>query len=335
VRVCGLMRQPRIKVEPQTGDAVYHCMSRTVNGERLFDDLAREILRRQLWLVAEYCGVEILTYAILANHFHVLVLVPNQTNLPDDAELLRRYQLLYPKPTRYQAARLAVIQAELATNGPEAVTWRRRQLTLMGDISQFMKLFKQRFSIWFNKCHRRFGTLWSERFKSVLVEPQGDALRTVAAYIDLNLVRAGLVSDPKDGRYCGYAEAVAGHDKVRHGIMRVLGLADWNEAQATYRQLLYGTGSEAREHKHAIGREDFQRVLRQGGRLPLSEVLRCRVRYFSDGAVLGSKAFVALQLARYGQHSGHLQRPAPIAVPTVTDWGELTTLRRLRRDAIG
>jgi len=50
--------------------------------------------------------------------------------------------------------------------------------------------------------------------------------------------------------------------------------------------------------------------------------------------VLGSKAFVAVQLARYGQHSGHLQRPAPIAVPTVTDWGELTTLRRLRRNAI-
>ena len=329
------MRQPRIKVAPQTGDAVYHCMSRTVNGERLFDNQAREILRRQLWLVAEYCGVEVLTYAILANHFHVLVLVPHQTNPPDDTELLRRYQLLYPTPTRYQSARLAVIQAHLVTNGPEALIWRRRQLALMGDVSQFMKLLKQRFSIWFNKCHRRFGTLWAERFKSVLVEPLGDALRTMAAYIDLNLVRAGLVSDPKDGRYCGYAEAMAGHDKVRRGIMRVLGLADWNETQATYRQLLYGSGSEAREHKHAIGREDFQRVLRQGGRLPLSEVLRCRVRYFSDGAVLGSKAFVAIQLARYGQHSGRLQGTEPIAVPLVTDWGELTTLRRLRCDAIG
>ena len=329
------MREPRIKIEPQTGEAVYHCMSRTVNGEELFDDAAREILRRQLWLVAEYCGVEILTYAILANHFHVLALVPHQTIPPDDAELLRRYQLLYPQPTRYQSAHLAVIQAQLATNGPEAVLWRRRQLALMGDISPFMKLCKQRFSIWFNKCHRRFGTLWAERFKSVLVEPQGDALRTIAAYIDLNLVRAGFVSDPKDGRFCGYAEAVAGNETSRRGISRVLGLADWNEAQATYRQLLYGTGTEAREHKHAISGDDFQRVLREGGRLPLAEVLRCRVRYFSDGAVLGSKAFVAVQLARYGQRSGRLQGAEPIAVPALTDWGELTTLRSLRRNTIG
>lgn len=329
------MRQARIKVEPLGDEAVYHCISRTVNGERLLDDLAREILRRQLWLVAEYCGVEVLTYAILANHFHVLVRVPQQVRPPDDAELLRRYRLLYPQPTRYQSAKLAVIQAQLATNGPEAVAWRRRQLALMGDISPFMKLFKQRFSIWFNKRHRRFGTLWAERFKSILVEPQGTALPTMAAYIDLNHVRAGLVTDPKDGRFCGYAEAVAGHAQARRGLLRVLGLADWNDAQATYRQLLFGTGTEAREHKHAISPEHFQRVLRAGGRLPLAEVLRCRVRYFSDGAVLGSKAFVAVQLARYRKSSGRREAAEPIAVPAVTDWGDLTTLRRLRRDPIG
>ena len=143
------------------------------------------------------------------------------------------------------------------------------------------------------------------------------------------------MSDPKEGRFCGYAEAVAGNEKVRRGIARVLGLADWNEAQATYRQLLYGTGTEAREPKHAISGDDFQRVLREGGRLPLAEVLRCRVRYFSDGAVLGSKAFVAVQLARYGQRSGRLQGAEPIAVPALTDWGELTTLRSLRRNTIG
>jgi len=329
------MRQPRIKLDPQDGEAVYHCMSRTVNGQRLFDDTAREVLRRQLWLVAEYCGVEILTYAVLHNHFHVLALVPHQSVPPNDGELLRRYQLLYPKPTRYQASRLSVIQAQLATNGPEAVLWRRRQLALMGDISQFMKLLKQRFSIWFNKSHRRFGTLWSERFKSILIEPAGDALRATAAYVDLNLVRAGLVSDPKDGRFCGYAEAVAGKNMARRGLIRVLGLADWTEAHATYRLLLFGTGTVAREHKHTISTEQFQRILREGGRLPLAKVLRCRVRYFTDGAVLGSKAFVAEELARFCQRSGRRQGAEPIMVPAVTDWGALATLRGLRRVAIG
>jgi REP element-mobilizing transposase RayT len=328
------MRQPRIKVDPETDEAVYHCMTRVVNKERLFDDPAREILRRQLWLVAEYCGIEVLTYAILYNHFHVLVKVPRQAGVSDD-ELLRRYHLLYPTPTRYQIARLSVIQSQLATNGPEAVVWRRRQLSLMGDVSQYMKLLKQRFSIWFNRSHGRIGTLWCERFKSVLVEPQGNALRIMAAYIDLNLVRAGLATDPMDGRFCGYAEAVAGGEHARRGIMAVPGLTDWNEAQAAYRQGLFGTGAAIREHKHAITHEVCQRVMHEGGKLPLVDVLRCRVRYFSDGAVLGSQAFVATHLARYRQRTGRRERTAPHVLPAFTDWGDLATLRGLRRETLG
>ena len=328
------MRQARIKVDPDVDEAMYHCMTRVVNKERLFDDTAREVLRRQLWLVAEYCGVEVLTYAILSNHFHVLTRVPRRETL-SDSELLRRYQLLYPKPTRYQAARLSVIQIQLATNGPEAVVWRRRQMCLMGDVSQFMKLLKQRFSIWFNKSHGRIGTLWCERFKSVLIEPRGDTLRIMAAYIDLNLVRAGLAADPKDGRFCGYAEAVAGSEQARRGIMSVTGCPDWNEAQSAYRQLLFGTGTEPRESKRAISLADFQRVIRDGGKLPLTDVLRCRIRYFSDGAVLGSQAFVATHLARYRQRTGRREGTPPHSLLAVTHWGDLTTLRALRRNPVG
>ena len=85
------MRQARIKIAAETGEAVYHCMSRSVNGEWLFDDRAKEILRRQFWQVADYCGVEILTYTILSNHFHLLVRVPQKTPV-SDAELVRRYE---------------------------------------------------------------------------------------------------------------------------------------------------------------------------------------------------------------------------------------------------
>jgi len=328
------MRQPRIKVDPEVDQAVYHCMSRTVNKERLFDDTAREVLRRQIWLVADYCGVQLLGYSILTNHFHVLPLVPRRENV-SDKELLRRYELLYPKLKRRQAAKLALIKAQLATNGPEAVVWRRQQLTLMGDISQYMKLVKQRFSIWFNKSHNRIGPVWCERFKSVLVESTGPALRTMAAYIDLNLVRAGLAADPKDGRFCSYAEAIAGNEQARRGIMTVLGMTDWNEAQTAYRQLLYGTGAAAREHKRSISEEDFQRVMRKGGKLPLADVLRCRVRYFSEGAVLGSKAFVAEQLAAYRARTGLRRRSEPHELPALTDWGELAMLRRPRGNPLG
>jgi putative transposase len=41
------------------------------------------------------------------------------------------------------------------------------------------------------------------------MEGTADALSTMAAYVDLNAVRAGIVEDPKDYRFCGYGEAEA------------------------------------------------------------------------------------------------------------------------------
>jgi hypothetical protein len=308
-------------------------MTRVVAGERLIDDPAKEILRRQLWLVAEFCGVEILTYAILSNHFHILVRVPQKSS-PSDTELLRRYRLLHPKPTKYQQARIEVIEAQLVTGGPEGQAWRRRQLALMGDVSNFMKLLKQRFAIWFNKAHRRYGTLFAERFKSVLVECSNNALRTMAFYIDLNPVRAGLVADPKDYRFCGYGEAIAGNATARAGLCQVHG-GKWQQAHAAHRIGLFGTGSAPRLEGGTIAPAAFQKVLRAKGQLPMATVLRCRLRHFTDGAVLGSQAFVATQLAAYRRKHGQHARTAPRALPPLTDWSGLATLRSLRMNPFG
>ena len=70
---------------------------------------------------------------------------------------------------------------ELRTKGREEdaekvlETFRRR----FCDVSVWTKEVKQRFSKWLNKRRERRGTLWMEKFKSVLVE-LGEALRTMA-----------------------------------------------------------------------------------------------------------------------------------------------------------
>ena len=329
------MRTARIKIAPEEGEAVYHCMTRVVNGEHVIDDPAKEVLRKQLWLAAEYCGVEILTYAIMSNHFHVLVKVPVKTTVPD-SELLRRYRLLHPKPTKYQTLRMEVIEALLKSNDPEGEAWRKRQQALIGDVSAFMKLVKQRFATWFNKTHNRYGALFAERFKSVLVEPSNNALQTMALYIDLNPVRAGLVQDPKDYRFCGYGEAVAGNHSARKGLQSIYGPdTDWRKAHAAHRIGLFGVGSAPREKSGTIAPATFEKVLRQNGRLPLCTVLRSRVRYFTDAAVLGSQAFVAQHLANYQARHGSRQRTAPRPLSPVTDWGGLNSLRGLRQRVFG
>jgi len=103
----------------------------------------------------------------------------------------------------------------------------------------FMKEFKQRFSRWYNRRTERFGTLWAERFKSVLVEDSPRALRTVAAYIDLNPVRAGIVGDPKDYRFCGYAAALVGQRDLQREIMGVFSMPNWGQAAARYRESMF------------------------------------------------------------------------------------------------
>src|SRR6056297_2694703 len=103
------MRRARLKITEPGVDGVYHCMTRTVNGEHLFTDRDKEQLRRMLWQVADFSGVEILTYCVMDNHFHVLVLVPFEESVCD-RELRRRYRVLYPKPTAYETASIKILE---------------------------------------------------------------------------------------------------------------------------------------------------------------------------------------------------------------------------------
>ncbi|MBM3881498.1 MAG: transposase [Verrucomicrobia bacterium] len=210
------MKMTRIKVKGRT--AVYHCVSRIVGAQRLLDDLGKETLVRLLRRLATFCGLEVITYCIMSNHFHVLVRVPAEQN-PTDEELVERMKALYGKAKPREAGLLYEAEKGLHDHGRVDANIRERMLARMGDVSEFMKEFKQRFSKWYNIRHQRFGTLWAERFRSVLVEDQPGVLETVSAYIDLNAVRAGLVEDPKDYRHCGYAAAVAGDAKARSGLL--------------------------------------------------------------------------------------------------------------------
>lgn len=87
---------------------------------------------------------------------------------------------------------------------------------------------QRRFSSWFNDRHDRHdrrGTFWQGRFGRTLVESSGEALRKTNAYIDLNAVRAGIVKDPKEYRWCGYAEAEAGRAESVAGIVATVRMA--------------------------------------------------------------------------------------------------------------
>jgi len=144
----------------------------------------------------------------------------------------------------------------------------------------------------------------------VLIEGPGPALATVAAYIDLNPVRAGLVEDPKDYRWCGYAEAVADRAGARAALATALSSTP-DTVLAEYRQWLFahgeereGTDAQGNPLRRGIQREAVLQVLAAKGRISTPELLRLRVRYLSDGAILGSREFINSLFERHRDRFG-------------------------------
>ena len=258
-------------------------------------------------LYEAFCGIYVLTYVVMSNHFHILVEVPKRPDaMPSADAMLSRIEALYGELYAKNVHDLLASMTPEQANTHLLSYWSRTH-----DLSWFIRMIKQRFSQWYNLRNERRGTLWEERFKSVLVEGRGQVLAAMAAYIDLNPVRVGLVADPKDYRWCGYAEAVAGRPLARNGIRLIMsGLKNkkWDGVLEGYRVWMFGIADEMRG-RGGIPPERVDEVIRAKGKLPLTEYLRCRVRYFVDGTAIGSRAFVeevqrARGLAKQGSGGG-------------------------------
>lgn len=332
------MRMARIKVD---GRGCYHVVSRIVDRNFRLDSGEKEIFVRMMRRVEAFSGVKIITFAIMSNHFHFLVDVPEVEEVDYD-ELLRRMRILYGDQHVNERLR----QWELWRNmGMEQMVEdeQARLRARMYDISAFMKTMKQRYSISYNSRYKRRGTLWEERFKSVVVENTASARAAVAAYIDLNPVRAKLVEDPGEYRWSGYGEACAG---VRRSSERLAviyeddrGVPSWQEVAGRYRMLLYVAGEERHVKygdavvKSGLAHEEVERVLQEGGRLSLAQVLRCRVRYFSAGVALGSREFVD---GVFKENRGlfSVKRQSGARAMRYADWGGLRTMRALRVEVV-
>ena len=138
--------------------------------------------------------------------------------------------------------------------------------------------------------------------------------------------------DPKDYRWSGYSEAVAGDRAARRGISAALtdlkGNANWGDVAPRYRKILFGIG-EANSARAGLSREAVAKVWAEGGKLTLAQLLRCRVRYLSDGMAIGRAAFVESVFAamREAFTSG---RQTGARKMVGGEWGELRVARALR-----
>jgi REP element-mobilizing transposase RayT len=323
--------------DSQVKPAIYHCISRVVDRRFVFGDIEREQFRSYMRMYENFSGIRVLAYCVMSNHIHLLLEIPP---MPEgglsDEQLLQRLRAIYNSATVAEV-QLQLIAARTKGLSTMADEIHQRYTYRMHNLSQYMKTVMQRMTQWYNRQNERSGTLWEERFKSVIVEI-GIAARMMAAYIDLNPVRAGMVTDPADYHWSSYGEAIGegkkgNGKKAREGLVRAcmshrgveFDATKWSEVAKTYRKLL-GLALErksgaAHTQVSAYKAQRLAEVTRKSLQQPqkpdsnhaqkqvndsvlpelkMAEMLGHRIRYFSDGAVIGSKVFVneAFALAR-------------------------------------
>lgn len=293
---------PRISRLINGGEkTAYHVMSRTALPDFPFEDVEKDEFVKILKRLSRVYFAEIHGYAVMGNHFHILVTMRPEAQYSDEA-VKNRYRLYYGEDAVFPAGRMKHLRQKWAS------------------LSEFVREIKQTFSRFYNKNHKRRGTLWGERFKSVIVE-RGETLVNCLAYIDLNAVRAGLVTRPEDYRWCslGYHVQTGNSSDFLSTDFGLSGFGDMDEAERLrrYRRYVYESGADECKDGKSTQHIPADAVQKERGRdyeLPLSEKFLKRTRYFADSGIIGSKAFVSEKYQKFKHvfQSKHEKKPKPV-----------------------
>jgi putative transposase len=135
------------------------------------------------------------------------------------------------------------------------------------SITHMMQDLGRKFVRYINRTYRRTGSLWEGRFKASLVDSEAYLL-TCMRYIELNPVRAGMVTHPGEYRWSSYSANAHGnpdHLLQSHPLYRSLGETDARRQHA-YRELFrthldvpaLHALREALNRELVLGREDFK-----------------------------------------------------------------------------
>lgn len=168
---------------------------------------------RRAWMVerlhqlAGVFAVDVAAYAVMSNHYHVVVRVDAEraAGLSDD-EVLERWTSLFTGSSlvqRYQAG-VALLPAELRAVEAQAASFRQR----LADLSWFMCVLNEAIARQANAEDGVKGRFWEGRFKSQALLDEA-AILTAMAYVDLNPIRAGMAATPEASAQTSVAERIA------------------------------------------------------------------------------------------------------------------------------
>jgi putative transposase len=299
VETLAMPRSTRLIIPDQR--AVYHVMSRTALDGFPFQDIDKDRMVDLIRRLSTLYFTEILGFCIMGNHFHILVRMIPDSHF-SDTDIKARYTRFYGSDIHFTEMHLPHYRYK----------W--------SNLSEFLKEIKQSFTRDYNKRHHRRGTLWGERFKSCIVE-NGETLINCLAYIDLNPIRAGIVTRPEEYRWNSLGYHIQQDNKdgflsLDFGLTE-FGVMDAAEKLRRYRRYVYEAGAVGHPGKSTAGVID-EKLLEEERmnefNIDRVQRFRYRTRYFTDSGIIGTKAFVAENYLRFKHlfQAKHEKKPKPV-----------------------
>lgn len=308
IRICGI------------GEAYYHITTRVVDKVFRFTPEENErnvILMRK---VEAFSAVQVVAYCFMSNHLHILLRVPVPEKEIQEEVLLSRIEALYGSEFREG---LVARWEKFRANDCESLVQKEQAnyVKRMYSLPEFMRTLKLRLTLSYNLRHDREGTLWESRYNSVFVESTPKVLSAVAAYIDLNPIRGGMVSDPMKYRFSSYGEACRGGALAQAGLCRIYqegeSLPGWKDVAPLHRTrlLLRATPTQKRA---GMTLEAIQEALRSTNPSSLAPMLTDKCSFFTKGTALGDTDFLRevhrLHVAQ--KINGERMTPKPTVLPS-------------------
>jgi len=270
-----VMAQSRQSQVSLSDTPYYHCISRCVRRAYLCGkdkytqqsfEHRRQWVAERMHYLASIFNIDICAYAIMSNHYHLVVHVDEKTNADLTHEnVCKRWFKLYSKPvlvTRWlDKETMSEAENKVALNLINE--WRGR----LSDISWFMRCLNEFIARKANKEDGCTGRFWEGRFKSQALLDE-DALLTCMAYVDLNPVRAHINDSIETSEYTSAYERIHGviqaktvyptFSFIKKPLFGFVGNVDEHKIQGLpfsfldYLALIDWSGRHIREDKHGV-----------------------------------------------------------------------------------
>jgi REP element-mobilizing transposase RayT len=192
----------------------YHCISRCVRRAFLcgVDHFSgKDYSHRKGWVIerlnelANVFTIDICAYAVMSNHYHLVLRVDQQTNVAlTDAEVIDRWRQLFSPHRLVQRYLKGETRAAETKRAQEMITVYRERLC---DLSWYMRCLNEYLARKANEEDQCKGRFWEGRFKSQALLDDVAVLACMS-YVDLNPIRAKIATTPETSDFTSIQQRI-------------------------------------------------------------------------------------------------------------------------------